>query len=70
MRLFSSLEEKLLMHYTQIRALPSTHPPASQGGSAGAAIRTEARDRAALPGGGFARAAGMIGCSIRDDSNG
>ena len=58
------------MHYTQIRALPSTHPPASQGGSAGAAIRTEARDRAALPGGGFTRAAGMIGCSIRGDSNG
>ena len=35
--------------HIQIRALPSTHSPTSQGGSAGAAIRTGTRDPAAPP---------------------
>ena len=35
--------------HIQIPVLPSTHSPASQGGSAGAAIRTGTRDPAAPP---------------------
>jgi WGR domain len=35
--------------HIQIRALPSTHSPTSQGGSAGAAIRTGTRDPATPP---------------------